>query len=135
MGARTGLIAATASVGIACWAASTGSAGGGAAASPEVVLAPPPHGRIYHAAFPDFGGPENRVSAARVRAFERRAGRRITWAYFSDNWLRGRINFPAKDVRAIRSAERVPFIRIMARSGFGTGPDPNFRMQSILDGD
>ena len=41
-----------------------------------VVLAPPPHGRIYHAAFPDFGGPEDRVRVSRIQpgANRRRAG-------------------------------------------------------------
>lgn len=108
---------------------------GDAAPSGQLVLAPPPHGRIYHAAFPDFGGAEDRVSAARIRSFERRGGRRIAWAYFSNNWLRGRIRFPGKDVAAIESAHRVPFIRLMARSGFDRGPDPNFRLQSIIRGD
>ena len=99
-----------------------------------VVLAAPPHGRIYHAAFPDFGGPESRVRAARIRAFERLAHRRIAWAYFSNNWLGGRIRFPAKHVRTIKRAGRVPFIRLMARSNFGAGPDPHFKMRSIARG-
>ena len=31
-------------------------------------------------------------------------------------------------------AGRVPFIRLMARSGFGAGPDPHFKMRSIARG-
>jgi hypothetical protein len=120
---------------VAVLAGTTGPAEGGASPSRQPVLAPPAHGRIYHAAFPDFGGAEDRVSKARIRSFERLAGRRIAWAYFSNNWLRGRIRFPGRDVRAIQRANRVPFIRIMARSGFGSGPDPNFRLQSIIRGD
>jgi hypothetical protein len=134
MGARSRSIAAI-SIAFACGAATPGSAEGGAATTPAVVLAPPPHGRIYHAAFPDFGGPEDRVRVSRIHSFERLAGRRVAWAYFSNNWFRGRIRFPAKNVRTIANAGRVPFIRMMARSGFGTGRDPNFRMQSIIDGD
>lgn len=106
----------------------------GAPAASDLVLAAPAHGRIYHAAFPDFGGPESRVRAARIRSFEHLAHRRIAWAYFSNNWLRGRIRFPAKHVRTIQGAGRVPFIRLMARSGFGTGPDPHFKMRSIARG-
>jgi hypothetical protein len=135
MGARTGLLAAIAALTVAIGAGGTGLVEGGGAAPSEPVLAPPPPGRVYHAAFPDFGGAEDRVSAGRIHAFERRAGRRIAWAYFSNNWFRGRIRFPRNDVRTIQRAGRVPFIRMMARSGFGTGPDPTFRLQSILGGD
>jgi hypothetical protein len=46
------------------------------AAAPELVLAPPPTGTVYHAEFPDFGGPEDRVRASRIRGFERDAGAR-----------------------------------------------------------
>jgi nucleotide-binding universal stress UspA family protein len=45
------------------------------------------------AAFPDFGGAEQAVTAARIADFERKAGKPITWAYFSNNWDH-RIEFP-----------------------------------------
>ena len=105
------------------------------ASGSDCVLAPPPDGRVYHAAFPDFGGPEDRVESGRIREFERLAGRPIAWAYFSDNWFHGRINFPRRDVGAILDADRLPFIRLMARSDFGRGADPNFSMHSIADGE
>jgi hypothetical protein len=108
-------------------AATGGSAGG--EPTPDQALAPPPQGRIYHAAFPDFGGAESRVSGARIRDFERLAGRRIAWAYFSNNWFDGEIRFPSRDVRRIHRAGRLPFVRLMARSGFG----PRSRSQ-LLDG-
>lgn len=104
------------------------------AAAPNVVLLPPRGHRVYHAAFPDFGGPEDRVSKARIHSFERLAGRRIVWAYFSNNWLRGRIRFPAARVRTISQAGRVPFIRMMARSEWGRGADPHFPLRSIDSG-
>src|SRR2546430_10626808 len=113
----------------ACGAGTAGSAEGGAATTPAVVLAPPPHGRIYHAAFPDFGGPEDRVRVSRIHSFERLAGRRVAWGYFSHNWFRGRIRFPAQNVPTIGHAGRGPFIRMKARSGFGTGRDPNVPKQ------
>ncbi|MEK6328291.1 MAG: glycosyl hydrolase [Actinomycetota bacterium] len=134
MGARSTLIAAVATLAVAFAAAGSGNAEGGAGAEPGRILAKPPHGRVYHAAFPDFGGPESRVSDARIRSFERLTHRRIAWAYFSNNWLEGRIHFPAQNVRAIARAGRVPFIRMMARSGFAAGPDPNFKMRSIAAG-
>jgi hypothetical protein len=105
-----------------------GSAGSGP------VLAPPPDGRIYHAAFPDFGGPEEGVTAARIADFERKAGRPLAWAYFSNNWDHG-IEFPAANVQTILDAARVPFIRMMARSSFSEGhADKRYPMRSFLDG-
>jgi hypothetical protein len=103
-------------------------------ASAGRVLAPPAHGRIYRAAFPDFGGTEDHVSAARIRRFERLSGSPVAWAYFSNNWFRGRIRFPSHAVREVNRTGAVPFVRLMARSGYGHGPDPNFSMQSIADG-
>ncbi len=99
-----------------------------------LVLAPPADGRIYHAAFPDFGGAEQAVTAGKIADFERKAGKPLTWAYFSNNWDQG-IEFPAANVQSIRDAGRVPFIRMMARSSFGEGhPDKRYTMQSFLDG-
>lgn len=116
--------------------------GGGARAGndcdPELqscLLAVPTAARAYHAAFPDFGGPEDRVSRRRIRSFERTAGRPVAWAYFSNNWFDGRIRFPTAAVETIGAAGRVPFIRLMARSGFGRGRDPNFSMRSIAEGE
>lgn len=96
-------------------------------------LLPPPHG-MYHSAYPDFEGTEDQVTTARIRAFERLAGKRLAWVYFSDNWLAG-IEFPAREVRAIQAAGRIPFVRLMARSTWRTGgPDPHYRLQRILAG-
>ena len=103
-----------------------------AGASP--MLAPPRHGRIYHAAFPGFGGPEDRVSGRRIHGFERQAGRPIAWAYFSNNWFHRTIRFPAKDANRIRAAGTVPFVRLMARSNWHSAPDPNYTLASIAAG-
>lgn len=104
-------------------------------ATSSCVLVPPSSAQAYHAAFPDFGGPEDRVEQARLDSFEDAAGRDVAWAYFSNNWFHGNIRFPTGDVETIADAGRVPFIRLMARSGFGAGADPNFSMQSIAEGD
>ena len=134
MNARAGLIVALTVLAVASGAVLLPSPAGSGQGASDLVLGAPAKGRVYHAAFPDFGGPESRVSAARIRSFERLAKRRIAWAYFSNNWLRGRVRFPARHVRQIERAGRVPFIRIMARSGFGAGPDPHFKMRSIAGG-
>jgi len=102
-------------------------------ADPVKVL-PPPHG-AYHAAYPNFGGTEDRVTKARMAAFESLAGKRIVWAYFSNNWING-IRFPKSAVESIWRSGRVPFVRMMPRSDFsGGGPDPVYTMQRIIDGD
>ena len=120
-------------VAVAAASAIAPSARGGPAGG--LLLAPPPHGGIYQAAYPDFRGSEDHVRAWRVRRFERLAGKRIAWTYFSDNWIKG-IRFPESAVRRIHAAGSVPFIRLMARSGFREGgPDPRYTMQRIIDGD
>ena len=95
---------------------------------------PPRHG-IYHAAFPDFCPEEDCVSAKRVSAFEQLAGRRIAWAYFSDNWFHG-IHFPDADVRAIWSVHHtIPFIRMMARANWSEGcSDKTYSLTKIVAG-
>lgn len=104
------------------------------AANAGELLAPPPAGGIYHAANAGFGGSEDHVDRRRIRRFERLAGRRIAWAYFSNNWTGG-VNFPGRQVAAAEAAGRLPFIRIEPRSGFRPGgPDRRYTMQSILDG-
>ncbi len=98
-----------------------------------IKLIPHPRG-IYHSAFPNFGGPEDRVSCARIRNFEELAGKKIVWAAFSNNWLQG-IKFPGKHVEEISRCGRLPYIRLMARSSFNFGPDPVYTLQRIIDGD
>lgn len=120
------------------FAAATPAAKGPPAAGPadSEVLLPPRSGHVYHAANPGFGGTEDRVSAGRIEGFERLARKKIAWAYFSNNWLRGRINFPADRIERIYDAGTIPYVRLMPRTNFHAGgPDPNFTMQSIIDGD
>ncbi len=90
---------------------------------------------IYHAAYPDFGGTEDVVTAERMSNFETLVNKNIVWAYFSNNWYDA-IQFPSAEVSTINSAGKMPFIRIMPRSNFDEGgPDPTYTMQKIIDGD
>ena len=94
-----------------------------------------PASGIYHSAFPDFGGTEDIVSGQRISNFEELVNKKIVWAYFSNNWYNN-IHFPQSEVNTIDSAGRIPFIRIMPRTNFNVGgPDPNYTMQKIIDGD
>ncbi len=94
----------------------------------------PPHGTIYHAANPDFGGTEDNVTSERIKSFEALAQKKIVWAYFSNNWY-DHIKFPSAEVNTIHNNEKLPFIRLMPRSNFKEGgPDPIYTMQKIIDG-
>ena len=94
-----------------------------------------PASGIYHSAFPDFGGTEDIVSKERISNFETLVNKDIVWAYFSNNWYNN-IQFPSVEVNIIHSAGKIPFIRIMPRTNFDEGgPDPNYTMQKILNGD
>ena len=103
-----------------------------------IKLLPPAGNKIYHAAFPDFGPTEDKVSKTAIIGFETLAGKPITWAYFSNNWFfeDGGIQFPRNEVKTIQKAGRIPFIRLMPRSDFTEGgPDPVYTMQKFIDGD
>lgn len=109
-------------------------AGGTASAAP-LKLAPSPDGGIYHAAYPEFRGSEDHVRTSYVRRFERRAGKRIAWAYFSNNWGKA-IRFPHSAVARIHAAGTVPFVRLMARSDFDEGgPDERYSLGRIIAGE
>ena len=99
----------------------------------EIKLEPPAEG-IYLSAFPDFGGSEDKVSAEKIFDFCKLSGRKITWAYFSNNWDNG-IKFPEKCVNIIHLSGFTPYVRLMPRTTFEEGKkDPTYSMQKIVDG-
>ena len=94
-----------------------------------------PSSGIYHSAFPDFWGTEDIVTAKRITDFETLVNKDIVWAYFSNNWY-DNIQFPSAAVNIIHGTGKVPFIRMMPRTNFDEGgPDPNYTMQKIIEGD
>ena len=100
----------------------------------DVKLIPPSRG-IYHGAFTDFGGEENEVTAQKIIDFENIAGKKIVWAYFSNNWGSEVLNFQRQSVKIIHSLGIIPFIRMMPRTTFDEGRiDPIFTLQSIING-
>ncbi len=105
------------------------------AGSPALKVAPPLHG-IYQAAFPGLCPTEDCASVSRIRGFERLAGKRIVWAYFSDNWFHG-IEFPAAKVATIWSVDHtIPFIRLMPRTDWREGcADKKYSLARIVAGD
>lgn len=94
-----------------------------------------PENGIYHAAFPDFGGTEDIITTQRINNFTNLVAKDIVWAFFSNNWY-DNISFPESAVTTIHNAGKIPFIRMMPRTNFDEGgPDPNYTMQRIIDGD
>jgi hypothetical protein len=106
-------------------------------AAERTVVAAPAEG-LYHAAMPSLlhdDAVSTERSAADVRSFERLAGRKLAWVYFSDNWFDG-IAFPGAAVEAIKETGALPFIRIMPRSGWEEGrADPKYPLARIAQGD
>ena len=111
--------------------------GGGSTSISEIKsikLLPPPKGKIYFGAFPDFGGSEDDVSMERIKDFESIADKKIAWAYFSQNWFKG-MAYPKKAIHTIHKSGVVPFVRLMPRSDEVQGrAEEYFSMQNIIDG-
>jgi hypothetical protein len=115
---------------------------GGVAATCGKLL--PPLSGAYFGAFTDFNTPtaftEDDVRAAKIDAFESKAGRKPVWIYFSQSWYRG-LAFPRERVLTIWRHGKVPFIAFMPASGvfYGPGapqqyPEQRFTLQRIIEG-
>ena len=101
----------------------------------NLKLLPPTNNQIYFGAFPDFGGSEDNVTTQKINNFEAIAGKKIAWAYFSQNWFNG-IIYPKADIHAIVESGSIPFVRLMPRSDEIQGhAEKHFSMQHIIDGD
>jgi len=110
------------------------SCGGSSDSSKSIKLLPPSGNKIYFGAFPDFGGSEHDVSIQRVKDFEAIVGKKIAWAYFSQNWFNG-IAYPKEHIHAIDKSGSIPFVRLMPRTDEIQGrPEKNFSLQHIIDG-
>ena len=103
-------------------------------ASTENKILPPPSG-AYIGAYANFGPIEEDVSADKIHAFEVLSGKKLAWAYFSDNWLKGEIIFPQANFEACRAAHVVPYIRLSPWSEMiDKHADKIFSMQKVIDG-
>src|SRR5581483_1376505 len=86
----------------------------------------PPRTAAYLGAFPDFNHSptvtEDEVRAAKIQSFERRAGHRLAWVYFTQSWYRG-LAFPRRRVETIWRSGSVPYIAFLPNSGvfYGAG--------------
>jgi len=100
----------------------------------SIKLHPPSKDQIYFGAFPDFGGPEDNVTTQRIKNFEQLSGKKIAWAYFSQNWFNG-ITYPKSDIHTIFNSGTTPFVRFMPRSDENQGQaETQFSMINIING-
>jgi hypothetical protein len=108
-----------------------------ACASGQLPALAVPHA-IYDGAFADFSAGEHNeeyVTSERIRSFERLAGKRIAWAYFSQNFFAG-LSFPRAPVMTIWRSSAVPVIRLMPWSAqVENSPEPTFTLERIALGD
>lgn len=111
-----------------------------AAAAPLRRVAPPPAGQLYHGVFPGGSNTwEEDITPDQVTAYERSAGKKAAWVYFSDNWFNpADRKFPAATANWIRQRGSTPYVRLMTRTaqkkGGVAGADPVFTLQRIIDG-
>ena len=92
-----------------------------------------PGRKIYLGAFPDFSGEEDNVTGYRIESFIALAGKKIAWAYFSNNWYNG-IVYPKRAVHIIHDHNITPFIRLMPRSDTESTNKTYFSLRKIAEG-
>lgn len=100
----------------------------------------PPTGKIYHGFYfnrpgtDDYDPSEHDVTAEDVARYEQAVGKRTAWVYFSDNWFESR-NFPGPTCSWIRGLGKVPYIRLMLRSGVDQNrPEKIYTLERVLAG-
>jgi hypothetical protein len=103
-------------------------------ANTKIKLLPPADGKIYFAAFPDFGGDEKMVTANRIDKFEKLAGKKLTWAPFTQTWYQG-IVYPKEKIHTLNDHGTIPLIRFAPRSTTREGVrEIKFSLTNIIDG-
>lgn len=96
----------------------------------------PPETGAYHGAYADFGPTEDQVTVERIRNFEAKAGKKIAWAYFSNHWLDGKIEFPTRAFEECGKAGVIPYVRLSPWSEMRQNrADEVFSMKRIVSGE
>ena len=95
----------------------------------------PPAGKLYHGVYPGgISGDEDDITPKDVDIYEKCAGKKVVWVYFSHNWFNGR-GFPQKTAEWISARGSIPFIRLMLRSTTEEDKrEKTFTLQAIIDG-
>ena len=86
-------------------------------------------------AYVEAGPLSDEVSPANIFEFEQLINKKLSWVYFSNNWLEGNITFPKDNVLKAVASNVVPYIRLMPWSEVrDKGADPVFTMDAFLSG-
>ncbi len=96
-----------------------------------------PTNGFYQGAFMDFGPTASEVTETKIDSYQNLSGRKAVWAYFANDWIDGKIEFPKKSAQIIRDKGLVPYVRLMPWSvmvGSAKQADTIFSMQSFLNG-
>ncbi len=95
----------------------------------------PPETGAYQGAYADFGATEDQVSEEKIDQFQALSGKKLAWAYFSNHWLNGVIQFPKEAVEICKKKNTIPYIRLSPWSEMEQSQkDKIFTMQVILEG-
>jgi len=96
----------------------------------------PPAGKIYHSCYPGgVTGEEDDITLNDLHSYEKAAGKKVAWVYFSNNWYKSRA-FPLATAKWIRKSGAVPYIRLMLRdSSEQDKPNKVYTLAKILKGD
>jgi len=104
-------------------------------------ISPPPPGKLYHGFY--WGGSgtdthdpsEHDVTPEDVARYEQALGAKTTWIYFSNNWFESR-QFPAATCTWIRDLGKIPYVRLMLRSGVDQKQrEKTFSLEKIIAGE
>lgn len=106
----------------------------GFASSGKVKL--PQQGALF-GAYVEAGALSDHPTSKAITNLQNQVGHKLSWVYFSNNWLNKKIRFPSESVQTCISNETIPYIRLMPWSVIKSGPapDPIFTMDAFLNGD
>lgn len=86
-------------------------------------------------AYVDAGPAAEDVDAQKIQEFQEQINKKLAWAYFSNNWVDGIIEFPFKNIHECQKAVVIPYIRMLPWVEMRNfGPDPYYTMDAFLSG-
>ncbi len=101
----------------------------------------PPPGKLYQGFY--YGGvgtdthdpSEHDFTTADIAHYENMVGAKTSWVFFSNNWFESR-QFPAETCGEVRSAGKIPYVRLMLRSDLNElHAEKTFTLDRILRGE
>lgn len=95
----------------------------------------PPNGFYYHGVYPGgVGTEEDQITEGDLTAYEKSAGKKAAWVYFTHNWFKG-LGFPEATSKWIRARGSIPYIRLMPRSSEEQNvAEPLYTLDNINNG-